>query len=164
MSNPTFDLCQHVLCLVVDAMTDPPPNRFVSIENPPDDCCDFVAVWPTSITLVDPFPLPAGTENCGAHSNSVGFSVKLMRQCWPTVGTSQYDVFPSYEDVQSAAERLMCDANEIQCALTQAHLARDLTPWAGRSSTLEPAQPTVPTGGCSGWLFGGTADVPLCCD
>lgn len=155
-----YDLCGHVLGLVMDELSVPPADSIVSVENPPDDCCDFAATWVSNVTPTVDWPSPAGSQTRCRMSLAVTVNLKLVRRCWPT-----NPVFPAYADVEAAALALLTDAQEITCALTSAQIDGRMAPpeWGQRRSILNSLTPLTPSGGCAGWLTSVEVDVPICC-
>lgn len=153
-----FDLCDEIRTTAVGALSVPISDSFVSVEDPPDDCCGFLATWPAKIDRGPRESFPgAGPVKCRDEIWAVTVGVKWVRPCWPAQGPDG-GPFPAFADVQNAAEVLHTDADEILCALGE---------WAdnyikGRV-IVERFAPTRPSGGCAGWIGYVVVESPPCC-
>lgn len=161
MDEPFFALLDHLRDELTAALSDAPADSFISVFNPPADCCDYLAVWITAITPseVGSFPQAARTRQLCGTGYAVSVEVKLMRPCWPAGSP-----IPGYDQVEAAAELLNRDASELMCKLTEMHDEGMIAPWSNRRAILGTMTPLPPMGGCTGYRVSLTVHIPRCCD
>ncbi|HUU97856.1 MAG TPA: hypothetical protein VM487_19135 [Phycisphaerae bacterium] len=149
---------------------DVPTEVFVSHMKPPDDCCDWMAVWVRDIVPVNPFPRVQTNinPNCTEVSMGVLMSLGWKRDCYPTVKDDKTDPFPGGDVMQAAADALLIEARTMWCCILAAYTAGQLLP---RDPEPDGPQPDIVWGkmtpnrggGCAGWTWDFTLEVPACC-
>lgn len=177
MNNPTHlaDVLNSFLLNACACLEDTPygapKDCFISHGEPPDDCCDFLAVWVERIMPSHGFA--QGEFQTGGRIwskccdlNAVAdISIRLVRPCYPTLIDDPFSPFPDPADVQEAAVKLAIDIWMLQCCLTAAQCAGVLFPAGANCLELGvgDAVPHGPKGGCAGWTWGLAVELDVCC-
>jgi hypothetical protein len=160
------DVCAGLTCSVYGA----PQDCFISHTAPPDDCCDFVAIWMNAMLPVsrDGFPLVNvnGIERCGDTSRMMDVSLRVRRACYPVVRDNAKSPFPPPAKIQTAAEGLLIDANLVWCRLVSGFGDRLYTPDGYGCSDYKMGSLNMdsPMGGCAGFTVNMLVDLDACCD
>jgi len=102
-----------------------PEKIYLATFDPPDDCCDFIAVYPDRLHHVRTSEFPAENERFNVHDlykeNKLGwaqdFVIKLRRPCQPTISDSRVDPFPEADDMHRYAENILIDQNTLTCGV-----------------------------------------------
>lgn len=176
MNNPNVltQVLQSILdvgcsCLV-DTEYGQPEDCFISHDEPPDDCCDFLAIWAERIRPSRGFQdgqyVTGGKlwDKCCSLNAVADINLRLVRPCYPTLIDNPLSPFPDAADMQEAAEKLSQDIWVLQCCTMEAHCQGLLLP--STTDCLEvgwgDATPFV-RGGCAGWTWSLTVELPTCC-
>lgn len=176
--NPAHinDLFQSILDVACNCLEDTPlgapADCYISHNQPPDDCCDFLAIW---LERIRP---RIGFENaqyitgekvwakCGDIGGVADFSLRLMRPCFPTLKDNATNPFPSASEMQAAAENLLIDMQVLRCCISAAYCAGLLLPDTQDAECLEIAIgdiiPAGPRGGCAGWTLPFAVELDSC--
>jgi hypothetical protein len=176
--NPAHinDLLQSILDVACSCLEDTPSgvpsDCFISHGQPPDDCCNFLAIW------IDKIHPRIGPENsdffigekvwtrCGDFGMIADFSLRLMRPCFPTLVDNPMNPFPPAADVQAAAENLLIDIQVLRCCISSAICEGILLPSTSDADCLEIAvgdiYPVGPRGGCAGWTLQFSVELDAC--
>lgn len=178
--NPAFiaDVLQELIdvgCECLEATTlGRPADCFTSWCEPPDDCCDFLAAYPTLIQPTTGFTNEVGefdriTGRCGDISGRLEIRLKLMRPCWPTLVDNATAPFPPAADIQQASEELFVDMRVLWCCILSEYSAGNLWSLTGDEfGCLDvgwgPMIPKCPEGGCVGLYWDISLELPTCCD
>ena len=105
------DVCAGLTCSVYGA----PQDCFISHTAPPDDCCDFVAIWMNAMLPVsrDGFPLVNvnGIERCGDTSRMMDVSLRVRRACYPVVRDNAKSPFPPPAKIRTEQNQNACFTN-----------------------------------------------------
>jgi hypothetical protein len=153
-------------CLAADSVLGAPEHKFLSFTRPPDDCCDYLAIWFESLQPTREFPLVGVGDaaiDC-TDSRLTTVSLKLVRPCWPVVKDNPKKPFPPPAEIQAAAENLTIDANVVWCCL-----ATGLGSDALRADSLTlgfrmiELRPDDPRGGCAGFTVRFAIELDPCC-
>lgn len=156
-------LAQACACLV-DTITSTPGTCRLYHTKPPDDCCDFLAVWVERITPTVAFPgAYAGPARTASGLVGVAdLAVELKRSCWPVITDSAIDPFPSAEATDAATTALLDDGAHLWCCLLAAAQDGDL---AGACNEVRVGnlEPLAPQGGCAGWIMRLSVELDPCC-
>jgi hypothetical protein len=102
---------------------------------------------------------------------AVDYSLGIVRGCWPNLRNDKKDPFPDPDDVQIASDELAQVARTLWCCLQAVHAAGVLMPPpVSNPSPNDPGLeivwgPMLPWrgGGCAGWEWHFTVNVPGCC-
>lgn len=124
-------------------------RRFTHICRPPDDCCDFLAVWVSNLRprggkCLDPLLLDVFV---------------LLRQCWPTL--NDQGAPPAGSVLSAATERITENAVAIYQGLALA-LDGDVPSTLGgfcKAHVPVVMECDQPTADCAGWLLSFTVEV-----
>lgn len=172
-SDPAYinDVLQAILDHVCDCLSNTPlgsPSRcYLSFTRPPDDCCDYLAIWFSNIYPTRTFPeIYEGVDNCGDVGRFMEVKLKLRRGCWPVLKDNPVSPFPPSEEIQAAAEDLTIDANVLWCCLANGFTtgAAWLDGDSGCLDTrLDSLVPDQPEGGCSGMTATILVELEGCC-
>lgn len=177
--NPAtlYDLAATVLAAAEGCFTldngEPELPGFVYLGQPPDDCCNFIAVWidnvyqTTDRAAFGGFPSPTPVpQRCGDQGMAATVHVMIKRDCWPAI---QGNVLPQQAVMEAASEQIYTDGYRLWCCLLQAYYAGELLPWSDPASpqptyrvVWQPMVPHTPAGGCAGWEVVFQAEVPPC--
>lgn len=164
------DLLQAVLDSTCECLQNTvygtPGSCFISHTTPPDDCCDFLAIWVEQMLPTYSFPeVSTRVQKCGDVHRMVRVKMKLLRDCYPVVRDNAQAPFPSPEEMQAAAEGLLIDGNVLWCCVVDA-----LTTGIGcdqwnecLDSLMNEMVPIRPRGGCAGWELAFTLELKGCC-
>jgi len=165
--NPAHlnDMMQSMLDAACNCLADSPlglpADCYISHGQPPDDCCDFLAIW---LERIRP---RIGFENaqyitgekvwakCGDVGGVADIEIRLMRPCFPTLKDNATNPFPPATEMQQAAEYLLIDLQILRCCIQEAHCMGVVFP--DDTECLELAigdvTPEGPRGGCAGWTL-----------
>ena len=160
--NEILQLVVDDLCVALEECTTAgaPQSCFISWTTPPDDCCDFLAVWMDELLPTVKFPSVNNTDpfQCGV-SRMMRVKARLVRPCWPVIRDNAKSPFPPPGDMQAAAEALLIDSNVVWCRLVSA-FANNFYDQAENGclmAMMASLKPDEPRGGCAGftatWLM-----------
>jgi len=158
-------------CLCLEDSPDGVPKYcFISHNEPPDDCCDFLAVWLERIRPRTGFENAAYTtgekvwSRCGDVGAVMDVRLRLMRDCWPVVQDDALNPFPPVADMQAAADNLLIDLQLLRCCLSAAACNGVLYPenFECLEFGIGDAIPIGPRGGCAGWDLTYTFELEAC--
>ena len=86
--NEVLQLVVDDLCVALEECTVPgaPESCFISWTAPPDDCCNFLAVWMDELLPTAAFPAVNNSDpfQCGVL-RMMRVKARLVRPCWPVV-------------------------------------------------------------------------------
>lgn len=153
-------LVDHVCaCLEEDTVDGAPEFCFVNYFRPPDDCCNFLAVWVDKLQNTTVFPTPNDVliDRCDA-SRMATVRFKLVRPCWPIVQPPA--TFPPPAEMQAASEKLLVDAEVLTCCL-QGLQNGDVVGCG--SFKFVDIIPDEPRGGCAGYTATVMVELDPCC-
>lgn len=142
------------------------PTCFVSLTEPPADCCDYLALYLGDMQPTQDFPAPwGGMDQCGTTQRMTSMHLLLRRLCWPVVRDNPSAPFPPPPEIQAASETLLMEANALWCCLAAVLRSGDwhdlVGPGAGyRLSRMEPVRPR---GGCAGVRLNFAVELENCC-
>jgi hypothetical protein len=158
------DVCSGLTC----TLYGPVEHCFISHTTPPDDCCDFVAVWIDGIEPTRQFPIPDDVtpDRCGEMSRMVSARIRLRRSCYPVVRDNAKQPFPPPSEMQAAAEGLLIDANVTWCRLASGIASGLYTPDGSGCLDYKLAGLVMdrPRGGCAGFTATLLMELDPCCD
>lgn len=173
LQNPAYinEILQGILDSVCECLADTtlgqPPDCFISHTRPPDDCCDYLAIWLDEIMPTEQFPLGTDTmvdTKCGNTHRMMRVKMKLVRSCYPVVRDNATSPFPSPSEIQAAAEALLIDANVmwccVQCAFDEGDVFPDGSCLDAKFVNLEMDRPR---GGCAGATMTFLVEMDQCC-
>lgn len=166
------DILQSILDGVYDCMDGTvdgvPANKFLSFGRPPNDCCDYLAIWFDYIQPTSEFPMvDSGPGGECASMRMLTVSMKLVRSCWPVIRDNPRNPFPPSVEIQAASEKLTIDANVLWCCLQSGLASGDLWPEGGsgcNSFRMLELKPDPPNGGCAGFTVRFSLELDGCCD
>jgi hypothetical protein len=166
--NETLQAILDSVCeCLADTTLGQPPDCFISHTRPPDDCCDYLAIWLEQILPTDQFPSVADTAidtRCGNVRRMMRVKMKLVRSCYPVVRDNATSPFPAAAEIQSAAEALLIDANVmwccVQCAFDTGGVFVD---GACLDAKFEELVMDRPRGGCAGLTMTFLVEMEQCC-
>ncbi len=160
--NEVLQLVVDDLCVALEECTTDgaPKSCFISWTAPPDDCCDFLAVWMDELLPTVKFPVvnTADPFQCGVM-RMMRVKARLVRPCWPVVRDNAKSPFPPPGDMQAAAEALLIDSNVVWCRLVSAFANNfyQVNDASCLMSMMGNLKPDPPRGGCAGftatWLM-----------
>lgn len=153
-------------CLEDNSPAGPPPRCFISLTRPPDDCCDYLAVYLERMVPTIDFPqVSAGLDRCGEAQRMARLKLKLVRSCWPVLKDNPTNPFPPSAEIQSASEGLLIDLNVVWCCLSAILTGGDWIQIAGGGirGKLESIEPDRPRGGCAGFTATFLVELDACC-
>jgi hypothetical protein len=164
------DVLQTVLDSVCDCLDNTtlgtPKDCFISHRQPPDDCCDFLAIWIDRLLPTFEFPdVSFRVERCGDVRRMADISLRLVRPCWPTLKDNANSPFPTPAEMQAAAESLLIDANVLWCCLSDtfaAGLGCDNLNGC-LDAIIEELVMDDPRGGCAGMTMTFRLELEGCC-
>ncbi len=165
--NEVLQLVVDDLCVALEECTTAgaPKSCFISWTAPPDDCCDFLAVWMDELLPTVKFPVVNSTDpfQCGV-SRMMRVKARLVRPCWPVVRDNAKSPFPPPADIQAAAEALLIDSNVVWCRLVSAfannfYQANETDCLMGMINNLKP---DPPRGGCAGFTATWMMELDSC--
>ena len=170
------NMMQSILDVACNCLADTPDGApadcYISHNKPPDDCCDFLAIWLDRIRPRIGFDNAAYItgEKVWAKCNDVGgvadIGVRLMRPCFPTLKDNPTNPFPPAIEMQAAAENLLIDLQVLRCCIDSAHCQGLLFPTTEDAECLEFAigdvTPEGPRGGCAGWTLTYAFELDSC--
>lgn len=163
MESIKVALCE---CLDDNSPAGAPPSCFVSLGRPPDDCCDYLAVYLDRILPTVDFPNPStGLDQCGVTQRMARLKVKVVRSCWPVIKPNPTNPFPPASEIQSASEGLLIEATAVWCCLSEILLSGD---WhdivgPGLHGKLEGLEPDRDRGACAGFTATFLIELESCC-
>ena len=165
------DLLQVVLdevcqCLAENTTHGAPASCFMSHTTPPDDCCDFLAIWVEQMLPTYSFPIVSDrVQKCGDVHRMIRVRMKLLRNCYPVVKDNARAPFPTGEEMQTAAEGLLIDGNVLWCCVVDAVTgALGCDSWNEcLDAVMEDMTPVQPRGGCAGWEIAFRLELKGCC-
>lgn len=174
--NPTDinDIMQAMLDVACNCLAETPlglpANCYISHNEPPDDCCDFLAVWLERIRPRIGFENAAYTtgEKVWARCGDVGavadINLTLMRPCFPTLKDNPFNPFPGAVEMQAAADNLLIDLQVLRCCIMSAACQRILFPSGDECQELGIGDitPEGPRGGCAGWTLRFALELDSC--
>jgi hypothetical protein len=135
-----------------------PDAAYLSHDAPPEDCCDFLALW---IRQQYPFlpgefpqqlqPLPQ--RGCQPVQFAARLTLSLRRPCAPDLSADQFDPFPEPGEETAAAVDLMIDSRALICAVgsTWQGLVDGVYGIGIGQLHYSPLLPTGSATGCFGW-------------
>jgi len=158
------DVCAGLVCTVYG----PVDTCFISHTTPPDDCCDFVAVWLDSIYPTTMFPNidESTSERCGETSRMMRVNIRLRRACYPVVRDNATAPFPPPAEMQAAAEGLLIDANVTWCRVSSGIASGLYVPEGSGCLDFKMVSLGMdrPRGGCAGFTMTILMELEPCCD
>lgn len=158
------DVCAGLVCTT----SGPTEHCFISHTAPPDDCCDFVAVWLEGIAPTLQFPIRDDTtpDRCGEASRMATVHVRLRRACYPVLRDNASQPFPPPAEMQAAAEGLLIDANVTWCRLASGIASGVYVPETTGCLDFKLASLFMdrPRGGCAGFTATLLMELDPCCD
>lgn len=173
-SNPAAinDMLQTVLdglhACMSNTVDGPPASKFLSFNRPPDDCCDYLAIWLESIQATKEFPIldTSAAEGCGG-GRMMTVAVKLVRSCWPVIQDNPRNPFPPGQVIQAAAEKLTVDANVVWCCLESGLSSGEF--WIDgndgcKSFRMIELRVDPARGACAGFTVRFQMELEGCCD
>lgn len=97
-----------------------PDAAYLSHDAPPEDQCNFLALWVSQWYPVLPgeFPQqiqPVPQAGCHPVEFAARVTLSLRRPCAPDLGADSFDPFPEPTAETAAAVDLMVDARALQC-------------------------------------------------
>jgi len=174
LANPAYlnDLLQRLLDEVCECLEDTPlgvPEYcFISHTRPPDDCCNYLAVYLEQILPTVKFPTisDVGVDSvCNSVQRMARVTLKLARDCYPVVQDIEPAPFPAPSEIQAAAESLLLDANAVWCCVSclvgtdgwtpEGHSCLDVKL---KDLTMDP-----PRGGCASLTMNLLIELEQCC-
>lgn len=167
LNNILQSLLDHVYGCLENTVSGQPADRFMSFTRPPDDCCDYVAVWFDGIYPTKEFPdIWTGVDRCGDVRRMMRVKVKLVRPCWPVIKDNAKAPFPTPISIETAAEKLTIDANALWCCLAGGFQSGEA--WFGGDSDclytrMESLVPDAPRGACAGMTATVLIELEGCC-
>jgi hypothetical protein len=176
--NPTQinDILQSFLDVACNCLEDSPlgvpADCYISHNEPPDDCCDFLAIWLERIRPRIGFENAAYITGekvwakCGDVGGVADIQIRLMRPCFPTLKDNATNPFPPAIEMQTAAENLLIDLQLLRCCIQEANCMGILFPTTDGAECLElaigDAVPEGPRGGCAGWSLSYGFELDSC--
>lgn len=158
------DVCAGLSCSSYGSVD----HCFISHTAPPDDCCDFLAVWIDGIFPTSKFPSidESTADRCGDISRMIRVNIRLRRACYPVVRDNATAPFPPPSEMQSAAEGLLIDANIVWCRLSSGiHSGIYVSETSGCIDfKLVNLMMDRPRGGCAGLTAQLLVELDPCCD
>jgi hypothetical protein len=158
-------LLDDVCACLANTTLGQPQDCFISHTQPPDDCCDFLAIWIDRMLPTYSFPnVSDRVQRCNDVHRMVDVKLRLVRPCWPVVRDNAAKPFPTAEAIQQAAEGLMIDMNVIWCCVVDS-VAQGIG-CDGPSCLdvlLEELRPDPPRGGCAGMTMTLRIELEGCC-
>ena len=161
------DVCAGLACTVFGA----PNDCFISHTAPPDDCCDFLAIWMDVMQPTMQFPVvnTSIVDRCGETGRMMRLAMRLRRSCYPVIRDNAKSPFPPPAEMQAAAEGLLVDANVVWCrlisgfsegvyALDDPACPSGCLDWKMGELRMDP-----PKGGCAGFTVTFAAELEGCC-
>jgi len=172
------DILQELLdvaCVCLESTTlGAPADCFTYWCEPPDDCCDYLAVYPQGIRPTVGASSDIGDFNrvfgrCNDLTGRLDIQLKLMRECWPAptqVGDTA--ALPPKPEMQTASEQLMIDMWVLWCCVLTEYSQGNL--WNMGTHPTEcldvgwgEMTPKCPQGGCAGLYWDISIELPNCC-
>jgi hypothetical protein len=172
IDSPTYllDLTEAMLARLCECLDGTPRGRpadcFISHDQPPHDCCDFLAIWVERVKPTLEFPSEFfGTWRCGDVRPMAEFRALLVRNCWPTVRNNPKSPFPPPEEMDAAASDLLIDGQVLWCCLSSAAADHSLLPPSMdcneiRLTRMDP----VRQADCAGWSIRWVVELDACCE
>lgn len=167
------DTLQSILTVACSCLEDTayglPKDCFISHGEPPDDCCDMLAIWVDRIRPSHGFGdgqyVTGGRlwDKCCDLSSVADVSLRLVRPCYPGLVDNAFNPFPEPTEIQAAAEALAIDIWVLECCLSQAHCDGVLLGGNCLELGIGDAVPHGPKGGCAGWTWDLTVELAPCC-
>ena len=158
------DVCAGLACTV----NGQPESCFISHTAPPDDCCDFVAVWMDGLYPTRKFPAidESHADRCQDIHRMMRVSVRLRRACYPVVRDNAKAPFPPPAEIQAAAEGLLIDANTTWCRVSSGIADKLYVPEnvGCLDFKLNRLMMDRPRGGCTGFTMQLLMELDPCCD
>jgi hypothetical protein len=173
LQNPAYlnEILQSILdsvCLcLADTTLGQPEDCFISHTRPPDDCCDYLAIWMERMLPTYEFPFINEAKpdtTCGTVHRMMEVKLKLARSCYPVVADNAANPFPPPATIQAAAEALLIDANVLWCCVQCAF--DDGAPWpddACLDARFNELVMDRPRGGCAGMTISFLLELDHCC-
>lgn len=145
-----------------------PDQAFLAFTRPPDDCCNYVAIWFDEMKETVEFPMEfTGFDQCNEARRMIRVKVKLVRSCWPVIRDNAIQPFPEPSEIATAAEKLTVDANILWCCLSSGFSDPE-GPFTDAMRELdvkmESLVPDDPRGGCAGMTATLWVELDPCCD
>lgn len=173
LANPAYlnDTLQAILDEVCDCLDNTtlgrPNDCYISHASPPDDCCDFLAIWIERLLPTYSFPAVSDrVEKCGDIHRMAEVRLKLVRSCWPVVKDNANAPFPTGEEMQAAAEALLIDANVMWCCVEQTFAGPEgvaCGEWDCLDVKMNELLFDRPRGGCAGISMSFLLELNGCC-
>lgn len=164
------DLLQAVLdevCACLENTTlGVPGSCYMSHTSPPDDCCDYLAIWLEQMLPTYKFPeVSSRVQKCGDVHRMARVRMKLLRSCWPVVKDNAQSPFPTPDEIQAASEALLIDGNVLWCCVGDALMSGACCDEWNQclDFKMDEMVPLKPRGGCAGWEIGFTVELKSCC-
>jgi len=147
-----------------------PKDCYISHNTPPDDCCDFLAIWLDRIRPRIGFQNAAYVTGekvwarCGDVGGVADINIRLVRPCFPTLIDDAFNPFPAASVMQAAAENLLIDVQVFRCCFTSAACNGLIFPSDQDCQEVAYGDitPYGPHGGCAGWDFTYTVELDEC--
>lgn len=150
-------------CLA-DSLGETPGTCKIYHTKPPDDCCDFLAVWVERVRPTVKFPADyagAASDGSGLHAMA-DIAIEIKRSCWPVISDNATNPFPPVEQTDAATLSLLDDAAHLWCCVMAA--AQNGTISGDCSDVRVGAlEPLAPKGGCAGWIMRLSVELDTCC-
>lgn len=172
LNDPAYlnDRLQLILDEVCDCLDNTslgrPKDCFISHTSPPDDCCNFLAIWIERIEPTYSFPQVSDrVEKCGDVHRMAQVRLKLNRACWPVLKDNAAAPFPSAAEMQAAAEALLIDANVMWCCVEGTFTTGGLgcERWDCLDFKMNDMLFDAPRGGCAGVSLSFLMELNGCC-
>lgn len=173
LDNPAYlnDTLQAILDEVCDCLENTtlgrPSECFISHTMPPDDCCDFLAIWIEQLQPTFSFPAVSDrVSKCNDIHRMAEVRLKLVRACWPVVKDNANAPFPTGAEMQAAAEALLIDANVMWCCVEQTFGSETgvaCGDWDCLDVKLNSLTFDRPRGGCAGVSMSFMLELNGCC-
>lgn len=165
----------ETVCGCLETTTNGSPSTCgVYWSTPPDDldCGDCgtngaLLAWLTAMGLTDNFPngVASNIRKTPALTVYASLSLRLIRPCWPMVGSNDNDAqpIPTRDTTEGPSLALMEDAAAVMCCLTSQAMSQSGIFGQCERVWLGEIQPDPNRGGCAGFTVPMTVDLGRCC-
>lgn len=159
---------EHACSCLEASTTGVPKYCFISHGEPPEDCCDFMAVWLDRIFPVLNFPIAedVNEHRCDLIRGAADINLQIRRPCWPGPENNAQAPFPAPAKMQAAAEDLLVDAKTLWCCITggmQDAVVEALPEFEGLGVRWGTMKAHADKGICVGWDMDLWFELPQCC-
>lgn len=160
------DLAMMAYESLADTRLGVPEGGYLSHDEPPEDTCDFLALWVRSWTpyLAGQFPTPqAEVARCQRIEWGPSLILSLRRPCSPDLKGDRANPFPEPTDETAAAVDLIEDIRVLQCTVLNDWPTRLQVDFPGAVLLPASIDPTGSTTGCFGWDWEIQMELPSGC-